>query len=237
MIPAVEFLADVAVDPGECSGDLWRAGLGQHPVDVPDLSSCLLDRARKTDSWPVARSLAHGLPQPYCRRVADRTLVDWAESGLVTLTGHATGPPLVPPPGRAATAAHELSTRIHRLTSGRVELLGIPAAPVRCSSPALLPSYPARPVEGLVVGAMAALLDCADIVIETSRARALAGFGLDARAEPAPAARLHRDKWVLDTPDGPVPVSAPRHRDPGGSAPDSGADTEVVLAELEIPAP
>lgn len=411
---------------------------------------------------------------PYGRRVEDRVLADWAESGLVMLTGHADGPPLVPP-GRAATVARELTARIHHITGGRVdldgarvlaeraalaghtrrgrtspggscrllptadgwaaiscarpddplllgalvgtelpadpwptlaawvcahtgaelaeraELLGIPGAPVRSSSPTAPPSYPGRAVDGLLVidfsalwagplcahllglagarvvkvetptrpdgarrgnphfyrllhaghrsvvldpstpgggAAMAALVDRADIVIEASRPRALAGFGLDAhaavaagatwisitaagrtsghvgfgddvaaaaglvaldsRGEPvfcgdaiadpltgltaaalaltappdpsgvlwdiamadvvaatlegtsprlAPAARHQRGSWVLDTPDGPVPVAAPRHRPPGASASGNGADTDAVLTELGIPMP
>ena len=44
-------------------------------------------------------------------------MVDWAGSGVVFLTGHADGPPLVPP-GRAATRARELADRIAALTEG-----------------------------------------------------------------------------------------------------------------------
>jgi hypothetical protein len=43
--------------------------------------------------------------------------------------------------------------------------------------------------------------------------------------------------WVVDTADGPVPVADPVARTPVGTAPESGADTAAVLAELGIPAP
>lgn len=52
-----------------------------------------------------------------------RALIDWAESGVVALTGHADGSPIVPP-GRAATVARGLTSRIRRLTGGRVDLDG-----------------------------------------------------------------------------------------------------------------
>ena len=51
------------------------------------------------------------------------TVADWADSGLITLTGHADGPPLVPP-GRAATRARELSGAIAAATGGKVQLDG-----------------------------------------------------------------------------------------------------------------
>lgn len=167
--------------------------------------------------------------------------------------------------------------------------------------------------------AMATLVDAADIVIEASRPRALAGFGLDAAAagatwvsitaagrgshrvgfgddvaaaaglvamdangEPVfcgdaiadpltglfaaalavtvpagtlldipmagvvadtlgtesggPARQVGTD-WVVDTIDGPVPVTEPRRRPVEGHAPESGADTTAVLAELGVPVP
>lgn len=52
-----------------------------------------------------------------------QVLRDWAESGVVALTGHPDGPPLVPP-GRAATVARELTGRIEQYTEGRVVLDG-----------------------------------------------------------------------------------------------------------------
>jgi hypothetical protein len=61
---------------------------------------------------------------------APRPSVDWAACGVVALTGHADGPPLVPP-GRAATQARVLSDEIHELTSGT-------RFPVRVDGPALL---------------------------------------------------------------------------------------------------
>jgi hypothetical protein len=177
--------------------------------------------------------------------------------------------------------------------------------------------------------AMAALVDAADIVIEASRPRALAGFGLDAAAAvaagttwvsitaagrasdrvgfgddvaagaglvawtgegtpvfvgdaiadpltgltaavlamsgptdgsgvlwdvamadvvaatlprgprtPSLAARRGAGAWVLDTPDGPLRVAAPRRREPpAGAVAAPGAHTGEVLRELGIPVP
>ncbi|MFJ8019377.1 CoA transferase [Streptomyces sp. NPDC096311] len=57
-------------------------------------------------------------------------MVEWARSGVVALTGHADGPPLVPP-GRAAVRARALSERIAELTADS-------ASRVRVDGPALL---------------------------------------------------------------------------------------------------
>lgn len=48
---------------------------------------------------------------------------DWAESGVPLLTGHADGPPLIPP-GSAATVARRNTDRIAEMTDGRVRLDG-----------------------------------------------------------------------------------------------------------------
>ena len=48
---------------------------------------------------------------------------DWAESGVVALTGRADGPPRVPP-GRAASVARDLADHIARRTGGRVRVDG-----------------------------------------------------------------------------------------------------------------
>lgn len=55
---------------------------------------------------------------------------DWAASGVVALTGHPDGPPLVPP-GRAATVARDLTDRIATATAGS-------AHPVRLDGARLL---------------------------------------------------------------------------------------------------
>ena len=48
----------------------------------------------------------------------------------------------------------------------------------------------------------------------------------------APAARPDGAGWVVDTPDGPVPVAAPRHREVTGRAPQPGQHTTDVLHAL-----
>ncbi|MDT7700591.1 MAG: hypothetical protein QOJ30_2916 [Pseudonocardiales bacterium] len=62
-------------------------------------------------------------PAPTPSPVLADPVRDWADSGIVALTGHADEPPLVPP-GRAATRARELGERIAALTQGRVRLDG-----------------------------------------------------------------------------------------------------------------
>jgi CoA-transferase family III len=49
--------------------------------------------------------------------VSGRAAADWARSGVVALTGHRDGPPLVPP-GDAATLAGAISTRLAAATAG-----------------------------------------------------------------------------------------------------------------------
>jgi hypothetical protein len=52
--------------------------------------------------------------------VATDPVADWARSGLVSLTGRASGPPLVPP-GRAASVAAELAARFGAVTGVHVD--------------------------------------------------------------------------------------------------------------------
>ena len=84
----------------------------------------------------------------------------------------------------------------------------------------------------------------ADVVAATLTG---AGSGRDTGGDtggatgPSPAARRDGDGWVVDTPDGAVPVEPPRPRpadqSPAGTAPEAGADTAAVLAELGIEVP
>ena len=72
----------------------------------------------------------------------------------------------------------------------------------------------------------------ADVVARTLHTRA--GGHSDG---PARAARRAEPDWVVGAGDGPVPVALPRRRGVVGRAPDSGADTAVVLGRLGIPVP
>lgn len=62
-------------------------------------------------------------PAPFDPAAPDGRAADWAASGVVPLTGHPDGPPLVPP-GRAATVARRLAERIGAATAGRVRVDG-----------------------------------------------------------------------------------------------------------------
>ncbi|MBP2367766.1 CoA transferase [Pseudonocardia parietis] len=53
----------------------------------------------------------------------DGAEADWARSGVVALTGHPDGPPLVPP-GRGASLAVDLAGRLRAATGGRIDLDG-----------------------------------------------------------------------------------------------------------------
>jgi hypothetical protein len=53
----------------------------------------------------------------------------------------------------------------------------------------------------------------------------------------SPAARRQQGRWIVDTPDGPVPVAGPQRRQIGGRAAGSGEHTAQVLRELRIAVP
>ncbi|MFD6065260.1 CoA transferase, partial [Rhodococcus wratislaviensis] len=55
------------------------------------------------------------IPPPLARPAPD-PVRDWAESGVVALTGRADGPPVVPP-GRAATVARTMSSWISEVSA------------------------------------------------------------------------------------------------------------------------
>jgi len=68
----------------------------------------------------------------------------------------------------------------------------------------------------------------------------VAATALDPRGVPgvpSTAARRRGGGWVVDGADGPVEVAEPRPRPVTGTAPEVGADTARVLAELGIPVP
>jgi len=120
-------------------------------------------------------------------------VADWARSGLVPLTGHADGPPLVPP-GRAATRAVELAGCIAEATGGRVRIDG----PRLLSERAAFTGYTRR--GDVSVGGSARLLPTADGWAAVSCARpddvmllgALVGEELPTDPWPTLATRLRR---------------------------------------------
>lgn len=98
----------------------------------------------------------------------------------------------------------------------------------------------ADPLTGLTAAALAltAPSNGSGVLWDVAMAHVVAAT-IDPAAEPRPAQAARRDArgWVVDTPDGPVAVAAPRRRRPAGTAPDTGAGTAQVLAELGIPLP
>jgi CoA-transferase family III len=94
----------------------------------------------------------------------------------------------------------------------------------------------ADPLAGLTAAALA-LTAPAGTLLDISMTDVVAATLDPAPAGPAPAARPHGDRWVLDTGTGPVDVARPRRRTPTGATPRRGADTVAVLRELGISAP
>lgn len=95
----------------------------------------------------------------------------------------------------------------------------------------------ADPLTGLTAAALV-LTSPAGTLLDVSMADVVAGTLDDVPARPAVRGRRRDDGgWVVDTPDGPMPVVQPQPRAVVGTAPDSGADTRAVLAELGVPAP
>jgi crotonobetainyl-CoA:carnitine CoA-transferase CaiB-like acyl-CoA transferase len=102
----------------------------------------------------------------------------------------------------------------------------------------------ADPLTGLTVAALAmtAPADGAgvlwDVAMADVVARTLAGVAPGGLPRgPSPAAHRIGDGWVLDTPGGAVPVAEPTPRAGADAAPEAGADTAAVLAELGIAVP
>ncbi|WP_409333008.1 CoA transferase [Trujillonella humicola] len=101
----------------------------------------------------------------------------------------------------------------------------------------------ADPLTGLTAAALAmtAPADGSGVLWDVAMADVVAATLTGAEPGPSPAARREDGRWVVDTPDGAVPVEPPRPRPasgtPAGTAPEPGADTAAVLAELGIPAP
>ncbi len=102
----------------------------------------------------------------------------------------------------------------------------------------------ADPLTGLTAAALAmtAPADGSGVLWDVAMSDVVAatlvlGTGEGATPGPSPAARRQDGRWVLDTPDGAVPVAPPQPRTVAGSAPEAGADTAAVLAELGVPVP
>ncbi|MCH5675605.1 CoA transferase [Streptomyces gilvus] len=95
----------------------------------------------------------------------------------------------------------------------------------------------ADPLTGLTAAALAltAPVDGTGVLWDVAMSGVVAGT-LDPAAPVGPAqpARRHRDGWVVDTSEGPVPVAIPQRRTPLREAPCSGADTAAVLRELGV---
>jgi hypothetical protein len=90
------------------------------------------------------------------------------------------------------------------------------------------------PLAGLTAAALALTApgDDAGVLWDIAMTDVIAGT-LD--GTPSGPAHRHGKGWVVDTTHGPVPVARPRARPvPVAPAPDVGADTGAVLAELGI---
>ena len=98
----------------------------------------------------------------------------------------------------------------------------------------------ADPLTGLTAAvlAMSAPADGAGKLWDVAMTDVVAATLPDVPATPSAAARRDTGGWVLDTPDGPLPVEPPRRREPpSGEVAAPGAHTREVLGELGIPVP
>ncbi|MGY1743789.1 MULTISPECIES: CoA transferase [unclassified Blastococcus] len=97
----------------------------------------------------------------------------------------------------------------------------------------------ADPLTGLTAAALAttAPADGSGVLWDVSMTAVVAATLDGAPPVPSPAARRDGGRWVVDTPDGAVPVAEPRPRTVPGTAPGAGADTDAVLAGLGFGAP
>lgn len=320
------------------TADGWAA-VSCARADDPALLGALVGEELPEDPWPVVAAWLRGHPGV---ELAERA----ALLGVAATPVNAPATTVLPTPGRPRSMAGLLVVDFSALWAGPLcaHLLGLAGARVvkvetpqrldggRHGNPGFYRLLHAGhravlldPTTREGRGALAALVAEADVVIEASRPRALAGFGLDAEAavqrgtiwvsitaagrdsqrigfgddiaagaglvahdarqEPvfcgdaladpltglvaaelalsAPengrgrlfdvamssvvaatltgsatqAARQTGTNWVVDTPSGPVPVAAPRHRTAPDHAAQPGQHTAEVLRELRIPLP
>ncbi|WP_197029129.1 CoA transferase [Blastococcus sp. URHD0036] len=103
-------------------------------------------------------------------------------------------------------------------------------------SPVFVGDAIADPLTGLTAAALAmtAPADGSGVLWDVAMADVVAATLADLPAGPSAAARRDGDAWVLDTAHGVVPVEPPQLRTVEGQAPEPGADTAAVLAELGI---
>ncbi len=164
---------------------------------------------------------------------------DWARSGLVFLTGRASGPPLVPP-GRAASVAAELAARFAAITGVHVD------GPRLLSERAAFTRHHRR--GGISTGGACRLLPTSDGWAAVSCARpddaALLGAltGQDGGGSPWPSvtrwlgehtgAELAERAELLGLAAGPVRAVQPV---PGAERPVPGAERPVPGAERPVP--
>jgi hypothetical protein len=103
-------------------------------------------------------------------------------------------------------------------------------------SPVFVGDAIADPLTGLTAAALAmtAPPDGSGVLWDVAMADVVAATLDDVPSGPSPAARRDGDGWVVATRGDAVPVADPQPRTTAGQAPDAGADTDVVLAELGI---
>ena len=98
----------------------------------------------------------------------------------------------------------------------------------------------ADPLTGLTAAvlAMSAPADGSGTLWDVAMTDVVAATLPEVPLTPSPAARRDAGRWVLDTPDGLLPVAAPRRREPpAGEVAAPGAHTREVLREIGIPVP
>jgi crotonobetainyl-CoA:carnitine CoA-transferase CaiB-like acyl-CoA transferase len=107
-------------------------------------------------------------------------------------------------------------------------------------TPAFVGDALADPLTGLTAAvlAMTEPADGSGVLWDLAMADVVAAtLGDGAPGTASPTARREDDGWLIDGADGPVPVRPPRRRTVPGTAPEPGAHTAEVLAELGLPVP
>ncbi|MCU1616967.1 MAG: acyl-CoA transferase/carnitine dehydratase [Frankiales bacterium] len=112
-------------------------------------------------------------------------------------------------------------------------------AATRADRPVFVGDAIADPLTGLTAAALAltAPADGSGVLWDLAMADVVAATLDPPDRAPSPAARRCGDRWIVESPAGPLPVARPERREVAGTAAAPGAHTTEVLRELGVPLP